>query len=114
MRLLLVAFIFIFQTVNSQTSTITSLDSSNIIEVVNSTFLGNEKRNYYGNSLPNQLSVIWKHYLGGGKTTISRKSGEKNWYGSGWTGQPLLVLENNYPHLIKENRCRNRKVNMGL
>jgi|TARA_B100000795_G_C22804699_1_gene444064 outer membrane protein assembly factor BamB len=101
MRLVLVVFIFLVQTLHSQNSTITSLDSSNIIEVVNSTFLGNEKRNYYGNSLPDKLDVIWKHNLGGGKTTISRRSGEKMWYGSGWTGQPLLVLENNHPYIIQ-------------
>lgn len=100
MRLFLV-FLLLFNIGFSQESTVTSLDSLHQVQVVNSTFLGNEKRNYYGNSLPDQLSVLWRHNMGGGKTTISRKSGEKHWYGSGWTGQPLLVLENHHPYLIQ-------------
>ena len=60
MRLLLVVFLFSFQSVISQHSKIKSLDSTNTIEVVNSTFLGNEKRNFYGNALPNNLNVIWR------------------------------------------------------
>jgi len=37
-----------------------NLDSINIII---STFLGNEERNYYGDSLPDKLDVLWKFYL---------------------------------------------------
>ena len=40
--------------------------------VIIGTFLGNEKRNYYGNRAPDTLEVIWKHYLGKGETVISR------------------------------------------
>ena len=101
MRLFLVVFVFSFQSVISQHSKIKSLDSINTIKVINSTFLGNEKRNYYGNSLPNNLNIIWKHNLGGGKTTISRKAGHRKWHGSGWTGQPLLVEENHHAYVIQ-------------
>ncbi|HEC43486.1 MAG TPA: hypothetical protein ENI20_11715 [Bacteroides sp.] len=62
--------------------------------VIIGTFLGNEQRNYYGNQAPDSLEVIWKHYLGKGKTIISRKLGSREWAGAGWTGQPLLVEEN--------------------
>ena len=62
-------------------------------KVINGTFLGNERRNYYGNQAPDRLEVIWKHYLGKGETVISRKLGSREWAGAGWTGQPLLVEE---------------------
>jgi outer membrane protein assembly factor BamB len=65
------------------------------------TYLGNWERNYYGNKAPAKLNVIWKSYLGKGKTVISRKIGEKEWAGSGWTGQPLLVQENKELFLIQ-------------
>lgn len=66
----------------------TSLDS---IEVIISTFLGNETRNYYGNTAPDNLNEVWKFYLGEG---VSPAYGyNKIWKGAGWTGQPLLVKE---------------------
>lgn len=71
------------------------------IEVVSGTFLGNEKRNFYGENAPSKLKVKWKLYLGKGITTISRKIGDKLWYGAGWTGQPLVVKENNKTFLIQ-------------
>jgi outer membrane protein assembly factor BamB len=64
------------------------------IEVIIGTFLGNWQRNYYGNRAPEKLDVIWRTYLGKGTTIISKKIGEKEWAGSGWTGQPLLIKEN--------------------
>lgn len=78
-----------------------------------STFLGNEKRNYYGNSAPSQLKIIWKLYLGKGETLISRKLGTKEWAGAGWTGQPLLVeeagelflIQGAYDHHLKKIRA---------
>jgi len=70
-------------------------------EVHIGTFLGNEQRNYYGNKAPDTLNVIWKHYLGKGKTIISRKVGERIWAGAGWTGQPLLVEEDGQLFLIQ-------------
>ena len=41
------------------------------VRLINSTFLGGEGRNYYGNTAPDQLNLKWKYYLGKGKTTIS-------------------------------------------
>jgi len=63
-------------------------------EVIIGTFLGDWHRNYYGDHAPEKLDVIWRTFLGKGKTIISKKIGEKEWAGSGWTGQPLLVREN--------------------
>jgi outer membrane protein assembly factor BamB len=71
------------------------------IQVHIGTFLGNEKRNYYGNEAPDELKVVWKHYLGKGITVISRKIGEKIWAGAGWTGQPLIVEEDGRLFLIQ-------------
>ncbi|MEE4196998.1 MAG: PQQ-binding-like beta-propeller repeat protein [Bacteroidales bacterium] len=64
-------------------------------------FLGNWQRNYYGENPPDKLDVVWKHYLGKGETVISRNIGTKEWAGAGWTGQPLLVQENNKLFLIQ-------------
>lgn len=71
-----------------------SLQDSLIIDVKIPTFLGNERRNFYGNIAPSRLDILWKLYLGKGETLISRKLGIKEWAGAGWTGQPLLVEEN--------------------
>jgi outer membrane protein assembly factor BamB len=71
------------------------------IEIVIPTFLGNMQRNYYGEDPPGSLTIKWKKYLGKGKTVISRKIGEKEWKGAGWTGQPLLVKENGELFLIQ-------------
>jgi hypothetical protein len=69
------------------------------IEVLISTFLGNEKRNYYGNEAPDKLDSVWKIYLGEG---ISPAYGtDKVWKGAGWTGQPLLVKEDDELYLIQ-------------
>ena len=82
------------------------------------TFLGNDHRNYYGNEAPDTLTVHWKLYLGKGKTVISRKLGEREWAGAGWTGQPLLVKEDTnlfliqgaYDHNLKKINARNGKI----
>ena len=71
------------------------------VRLINSTFLGGEGRNYYGNSAPDQLNLKWKYYLGKGKTTISRKHGDREWAGAGWTGQPLLVEEGDSLFIIQ-------------
>ncbi len=67
--------------------------------LINKTFLGNEERNYYGNYAPSKLEVIWEHNLGTGKTRIG--SGLKSWSGAGWTGQPLLVKEDDVLYIIQ-------------
>jgi outer membrane protein assembly factor BamB len=63
------------------------------LQLINATFLGNEKRNYYGDSLPDSLGVMWRCWLGKGTTVVSSEKGEEEWFGAGWTGQPLLVRE---------------------
>jgi len=74
----------------------TSLDS---IEIIISTFLGNETRNYYGNHAPSNLNLLWKFYLGEG---VSPAYGfNKIWKGAGWTGQPILVNEKGQLYIIQ-------------
>lgn len=77
------------------------LQVNDSVTFINATFLGGETRSYYGNIAPDSLNVIWKTYLGKGKTTISRKSGEREWAGAGWTGQPLMVQEGEELFLIQ-------------
>jgi outer membrane protein assembly factor BamB len=71
------------------------------VEVIISTFLGDEQRNYYGNEAPSALNVVWKRYLGKGETIISRKLGSRIWAGAGFTGQPLIVREGERLFLIQ-------------
>ena len=88
------------------------------IRILVGTFLGNDRRNYYGNEAPDNLHIIWKLYLGKGETVISRKLGKRIWAGAGWTGQPLLVRENKklyliqgaYDHHLKKIDAANGKV----
>ncbi|MCF8413046.1 MAG: PQQ-binding-like beta-propeller repeat protein [Melioribacteraceae bacterium] len=78
-------------------------------EVIIGTFLGNEKRNYYGSNPPDNLNINWKHYLGEGITIISTGPDTLLWKGSGWTGQPLLIKENNELYLIQASLDHNLK-----
>ncbi len=68
------------------------------LRLINSTYLGNEKRNYYGKNAPDSLNLIWKSYLGEAITRVGQK--ERVWKGSGWTGQPLMVEESAKRYLI--------------
>lgn len=81
--------VFLFSFVFAQTS----------YTLINSTYLGNEKRNYYGTEAPGKLDIIWKTELGEGLTKIGDK--ERYWKGSGWTGQPLMIQENEKHYLIQ-------------
>jgi len=74
----------------------TALDS---IDIVIGTYLGNEKRNYYGNSAPEKLDTLWKIYLGEGISPAYGK--DKLWKGAGWTGQPLAIREKGKNYLIQ-------------
>lgn len=69
------------------------------IKIINPTYLNNERRNYYGDSLPSELKVIWKLQLGSGRTQVGATV--KNWSGAGWTGQPLMVMENGRKFIIQ-------------
>ena len=72
-----------------------------VIHALIPTFLGNSQRNFYGSEPPSTLNLIWKLWLGEGETIISRKLGSRIWAGAGWTGQPLLILENDKKYLIQ-------------
>lgn len=90
----------------------------NAYKIINGTFLGNEKRNFYGDRAPDSLHLIWKLSLGSGKTVVSASKGAVNWSGAGWTGQPLLVEENGrlrliqgaYDHHLKKIDAENGKI----
>jgi len=63
------------------------------------TFLGNEKRSFYGKGpVPANLNVLWKVNLGSGETELDGKI--QKWAGWGWTGQPILIEENKKDYLI--------------
>lgn len=87
-------------------------------ELIMPTFLGNNYRNFYGNEAPDSIKVHWKLFLGSGKTVISRKLGEREWAGAGWTGQPLLVKEDTnlfiiqgaYDHNLKKINAKTGKL----
>lgn len=69
------------------------------IKIIVGTFLGNEKRNYYGNRAPSKLKKLWKFFLGNGQTRVGSKS--YTWAGAGWTGQPLVITEDSVPYLVQ-------------
>jgi len=61
------------------------------------TFLGDEKRKFYGRGSPKNLGIERKINLGSGKT---RLSGEyRTWSGTGWTGQPMVTEDNGKEYL---------------
>lgn len=63
-------------------------------QIINGTFLGNESRNWYGNNSGDSLNLKWKYFLGSGKTIVTAEAGVEVWAGAGWTGQPLITIEN--------------------
>ncbi len=80
------------------------------VQIIIKTFRGNEQRNYYGNNAPNKLNIKWKLNLGSGKSMV--KEMPRVWSGAGWTGQPLLVIENHIPYIIQGAYDYNlRKIN---
>lgn len=92
--------LLIFISANSQDFAKLSNGKISSVEVIIPSFLGGWERNYYGNAAPARLDLKWKFYLGKGKTVISKKIGEKEWAGSGWTGQVLLVKEDGQLFII--------------
>ena len=70
------------------------------IQVKVGTYLGNETRNFYGYNPPLKLDIIWKHFLGSGKTVVTEEEGTEIWYGAGWTGQPLIIREKDKDFLL--------------
>ena len=75
--------------------------ASSRFELIQPSFLGVPRRNFYGFDPPDTLEIIWKLYLGKGTTNLSSKQGARTWYGCGWTGQPLLVREDSVLFLIQ-------------
>jgi len=70
--------------------------------VKSGTFLGNYGRRFYGRGpSPQRLDVIWKVRLGSGWSS-GKFAGDPSskWQGSGWTGQPSLVVDGGKPYVI--------------
>lgn len=68
------------------------------IKIIIGTYLGTAERNFYGTNPPENLDIIWTLNIGSGNTRVG--SDNLVWSGAGWTGQPLLVLEDKIPYLI--------------
>ncbi len=96
---------------------LTILPVSAQIKPLIGTYLGDNKRNYYGNQAPSKLRVKWKTHLGSGKTTFG-SSDTRTWKGAGWTGQPLVIqeagelflIQGTLGHHVKKIRARDGKV----
>ncbi|XOV68134.1 MAG: PQQ-binding-like beta-propeller repeat protein [Fluviicola sp.] len=78
--------------------TIEAIEEIDSLEIINGTFLGNDQRNYYGDSIGNELTELWKLHLGTGTTVLA--DGAVEWSGAGWTGQPLIVREHDKKYLL--------------
>jgi outer membrane protein assembly factor BamB len=61
------------------------------------TYLGNDRRCFYGRGTPKQFKLVDQFYLGTGKTKFQ---GITEWSGAGWTGQPTLVRDRGKDYLI--------------
>ena len=77
----------------------TDQNQQHTLDILNASFLHNPSRNYYGNKAPAHLDILWKHPLGTGTTQVGKEL--KTWKGAGWTGQPLMVVENGKKYLIQ-------------
>lgn len=109
--ILLSTIIIIFFSCNNESkndSEINNADTNNITEVdsfllknkiIVGTYLGTEKRNYYGNKAPDTLEILWQLNLGNGKTRVGKNI--LHWSGAGWTGQSLIVEEDSVKYLIQ-------------
>ena len=66
------------------------------------TFLGNYGRRYYGQGpAPEHLDVIWKVELGSGWSSGKYDTDPPSkWAGSGWTGQPNIVVDGGKTYVI--------------
>ena len=88
------------------------------IELINYTYLGNYERNYYGNTAPDKLRLIWKINLGNGLTNISNSTDTILCKGARRTCQPLMTKENDSlfiiiggcDHFLKKINVDNKKL----
>lgn len=83
-------------------------------EILVGSFLGDEKRSYYGNEPPSSLNLVWKCWLGGAPSHMPfNVAGTNMRYGAGWTGQPLLFREKDNYFLLQGSYDYNlRKINI--
>ncbi len=88
-------------------------------EIIVASFLGDEKRCYYGDNPPSSLDLIWKCWLGGGNSHMPyNENGTSQRYGAGWTGQPLLfrekdelfLLQGSYDYHLRKIRAEDGEV----
>jgi outer membrane protein assembly factor BamB len=58
------------------------------------TFRGNQTRTYYGRGpVPRHPEVLWRYPTEGGLCSLSTdQHGEREWCGTGWTGQPNVIV----------------------
>jgi outer membrane protein assembly factor BamB len=66
------------------------------------TFLGTYSRRFYGlGPAPKKLELLWKVRLGSGWSSGKYDDDPASeWSGSGWTGQPSLVVDGGKPYVI--------------
>ncbi|MDI9598449.1 MAG: PQQ-binding-like beta-propeller repeat protein [Acidobacteriota bacterium] len=66
------------------------------------TFLGNYGRRYYGQGpAPRRLDVLWKVKLGSGWSSGKYEDDPPSrWAGSGWTGQPSVVVDQGRTYVV--------------
>jgi outer membrane protein assembly factor BamB len=69
-------------------------------ELLVPTFLGNDRRCFYGRGvMGDNLAILDRFKLGSGPTTVGGKTFP--WSGAGWTGQPALVRDNGKVYLLQ-------------
>jgi outer membrane protein assembly factor BamB len=68
------------------------------------TFRGNASRDYYGQGpLPRHPTVLWRYPRSGGMCSRSSDLfGTETWCGTGWTGQPNVIVHKNGTIEIRE------------
>lgn len=59
------------------------------------TFRGNETRSYYGaGPVPEHPEIVWRYPSSGALCSISSdQEGPRQWCGTGWTGQPNVIVD---------------------
>lgn len=60
-------------------------------ELLLPTYLGNDRRRFYGRGIPQKLGLLHQFPLGSGRTYLGARS--TFWTGAGWTGQPTLTKD---------------------
>jgi outer membrane protein assembly factor BamB len=123
--ILIVLVFFLFSCKEEQQQTYTPEDTTTTLsadtvfvpeeyEILVGSFLGDEKRSFYGNEPPSSLNLVWKCWLGGAPSHMPfNDAGTNMRYGAGWTGQPLLFREKDNYFLLQGSYDYNlRKINL--